>query len=442
MLSKTIITPTSTNASDCNFDLNLQNYKKEELEDIFELPSSYSQNMLENKATKLQDNIYSDITMEISIKNSTVSFIQQAKNFLLEQLNVKNDETIPTTTIYNVDYNLKPAKTQDIGADYTIIEKKPTPFTQSYPSEFFPGVINPLKKRVINRSLNIDTRFRNNYYTTQSTNFHLDLPIKFSNIVSMQLSAFEFPNTVYTISKQFGTNFFWLTATSSIYSSEEKACLIVPNGNYSPADLVEVLNNYISVSPDFTGSNYLKYIKFELNLGGVQSTSGSGKIVAGISSDYEGDDFGFSLNFQLDSNGNPDYSTPLPLKLGWLMGFREGLYENNTCYVGEGVADTTGPNYLYLVVDDFNNNVNNNFYSAFNSSVLNKNILARISLQTPPFNNLLQNNLNLVTSPRQYFGPIDIQKMQIQLLDEYGRIIDLNNMDYSFCLTMQMVYDI
>lgn len=208
MLSKTIITPTSTNASDCNFDLNLQNYKKEELEDIFELPSSYSQNMLENKATKLQDNIYSDITMEISIKNSTVSFIQQAKNFLLEQLNVKNDETIPTTTIYNVDYNLKPAKTQDIGADYTIIEKKPTPFTQSYPSEFFPGVINPLKKRVINRSLNIDTRFRNNYYTTQSTNFHLDLPIKFSNIVSMQLSAFEFPNTVYTISKQFGTNFF------------------------------------------------------------------------------------------------------------------------------------------------------------------------------------------------------------------------------------------
>ena len=97
---------------------------------------------------------------------------------------------------------------------------------------------------------------------------------------------------------------------------------------------------------------------------------------------------------------------------------------------------------MYLVVDDFNNNVNNNFYSAFNSSLLNKNILARISLQPSAFPTIVQNNLNLLTNPREYFGPIHIQKMQIQLLDEYGRVIDLNNMDYSFCLTMQSIYDL
>ena len=44
---------------------------------------------------------------------------------------------------------------------------------------------------------------------------------------------------------------------------------------------------------------------------------------------------------------------------------------------------------------------------------------------------------SLITTPRQYFGPVDIQKLQIQLLDEYGRILNLNNMDYSFCLTFQ-----
>jgi len=27
-------------------------------------------------------------------------------------------------------------------------------------------------------------------------------------------------------------------------------------------------------------------------------------------------------------------------------------------------------------------------------------------------------------------------------LDEYGRIIDLNNMDYSFCLTMETIYEL
>jgi hypothetical protein len=95
-----------------------------------------------------------------------------------------------------------------------------------------------------------------------------------------------------------------------------------------------------------------------------------------------------------------------------------------------------------LVVDDYNNNVNDGFYAAFTSSILNKNILARISLQGSVFNILSQNNLNLITTPRQYFGPVDIQKLNIQLLDEYGRVLDLNNMDYSFCLTFQTVYDL
>lgn len=29
--------------------------------------------------------------------------------------------------------------------------------------------------------------------------------------------------------------------------------------------------------------------------------------------------------------------------------------------------------YLYLVIDDYNNSVNNSFFSAFNNSILNKN---------------------------------------------------------------------
>jgi hypothetical protein len=44
-------------------------------------------------------------------------------------------------------------------------------------------------------------------------------------------------------------------------------------------------------------------------------------------------------------------------------------------------------------------------------------------------------NICLITTPREYYGPVNIEKMQIQMLDEYGRIINLNNMDFSFCLT-------
>ena len=117
-------------------------------------------------------------------------------------------------------------------------------------------------------------------------------------------------------------------------------------------------------------------------------------------------------------------------------------YTNNTTYVSEGIIDLVGPKYIYLVVDDFNNNVNDSFYGAFTSSILNKNILARISLQGSVFSYFAQDNLNLITYPRQYFGPVTIQRLQVQLLDEYGRILNFNNMDFSFCLTFQTIYDL
>ena len=44
--------------------------------------------------------------------------------------------------------------------------------------------------------------------------------------------------------------------------------------------------------------------------------------------------------------------------------------------------------------------------------------------------------------PREYFGPVNITTFRVQLLDEYGRIVDLNNMDFSFCLQFTIVHNI
>ena len=43
---------------------------------------------------------------------------------------------------------------------------------------------------------------------------------------------------------------------------------------------------------------------------------------------------------------------------------------------------------------------------------------------------------------RQYFGPVNIDKLQIQLLDDMGRFVDINNSDYSFSLLFETVYDL
>jgi hypothetical protein len=42
---------------------------------------------------------------------------------------------------------------------------------------------------------------------------------------------------------------------------------------------------------------------------------------------------------------------------------------------------------------------------------------------------------------RDYFGPVDIQKLSVTLYDEYGRVLDINNMDWSFTITLERLYD-
>ena len=424
-----------------NFDLNIGNYSKAELEEILELPTNYDENVIQMKEAKLRQNIMSDLSIPAAIKTKTLGFITNIKNILVLNINSKKSdsnvnagskiEALAKTysNVYNLNKGLDKSDLASAGGTY-IIKQPPTPYGQSSPSEFYQGTLNPLNKRILRQNINIDTRFRENYYASQSSNFHLDLPIRLTQVVSLQLSALELPSTFYAISKVFGNNFFVIYITGV-----EPLIVTIPDGNYTYIVLQEYINNFLSTAP-------LEYqtIQFlvDNNTPGGQGSGGSGKMVVGSTNGT----VNFSLNFQTDRYGNEEKQTPLPLKLGWLMGFREGYYENNTTYVSEGVVDLLGPRYIYLVVDDFNNNVSDGFYGAFTSSILNKNILARITLQGSVFSILTQNNLLLVTTARQYFGPVDIQKMQIQLLDEYGRILDLNNMDYSFCLSFQTIYDL
>jgi hypothetical protein len=415
-----------------SFDLDIKNYQKKELEEMFELPDIYDKSILETQELKLKENIISNNKISPDIKSKTIEFLNQAKKLLIDDV-VEGVHSLKKSfeNFYNASTELKPTTTLD-ESGHMVQERRNTPFLSSYPSDFFPGVINPIKKRITRQNLNIDSRFRDNYYNSTSSNFYIDLPIKFDSILTIQLASIELPTSFYVISKQLGNNFF----TIKISETNESETIYIPDGNYENQDLI----NYINSCLEKLGGK-LQYIIFSVDINSVNN-SGSGNVAVGISSKSDVF-FNFTLEFQVDKYGIEEKNTPLPLKFGWLLGFRNGVYLNNNVYVSEGIIDLSGPKYAYLVVDDFNNNVNNSFYSAFNSSILNKNILSRISLQKAvKFSSFSENNLTVITFPRQYFGPVDIQKLHIQLLDEYGRIMDLNNMDYSFCLTMQSTYDI
>jgi len=411
-----------------NFDLNIDNYTKDELINMFELPNNFDKNIIEIQETKLKESILNNSEIKKETKIKTINFLVKAKNIILNNSPKQNTSTTLQQKIedfYNSSYDLKTSQLEDQD-EHMVQIRKDKPYLSSSPSEFFPGIINPLKKRTIKKNLNIDTKFRENYYSCPSTNFNFTLPINMNDVVQMQLAAIELPTSFYVISKQYGNNFFSISVNGST------SVVNIPDGNYNQNTILDAINSKLSL----LGDPYDK-VMFIVNLinntGSAQTLVGE-KIAGSITS--------LELDFQADIYGQQDRSTPLPLKFGWCLGFRNGIYVNNLNYVSEGIIDTTGPRYLFLVVDDHNNNVNNGFYSAFNSSILNKNIIARISLQSNIFNVLEQNNLSVITTPREYFGPVNIQTMNIQLLDEYGRIVDLNNMDFSFCLNLTSVYDI
>ena len=408
-----------------NFDLNIANYTKDELREMFDLPLNFDENMFAQKESKLRETIINnkDISKETQIK--ILQFLVQTKNMLLNKssgtaLNILEK-------IYNTSFDLKPTELKDAN-EHMIQQRHDHPYLSSYPSQYFPGVINPIKKKTTYMNLNVDSKFRDSYYSTSSSNFMVNVPMNITNVLSMKLSAIELPTTFYNISKQFGSNFFSITITDT----GETKVVIIPDGNYTDVGIINSINNQLVL----LGGKFAEIV-FIIN---INSINGSGQSMVGCAPGTV--PFMFELNFQTDNQGNEDSNTPLPLKLGWMMGFRNGKYINNENYVSESIVNTDVMNYLYLVIDDYNNSVSNSFYSVFNSSLLNKNILARISLQAKAFDILLQNNLNLITPEREYFGPVNINKFNVQLLDAYGRIVDMNNMDFSFCITLTRVYDI
>lgn len=413
-----------------NFDLNIENYKLEEFIQMFELPPNFDRNIVEIKEAKLRESILKNKQINKDIQEKTINFIVKAKNIILNSEGLLYPQDSPfekkLEQLYNTSYQLKSTNLEDDQQHMVQVRNK-KPYLTSFPTEFVTGVINPLRKRTIKKNLNIDSRFRENYYTSSASNYNITLPINMNNVVQMQLSSIEIPITFYVVSKQYGNNFF------SISVNNQTTIINIPDGNYNEITIMDAINNQLSL----IGAPFNEVL-FTANI--VNSITGTGQTLVGFS-DLSGNT-SIELNFQADRSGLDDRNTPLPLKLGWLLGFRNGIYVNNLNYVSEGVIDTTGPKYLYLVIDDHNNNVNNNFYSAFNSSILNNNIIARIALTSSIFSVLQQNNSAIITTPREYFGPVDLKNLNIQLLDEYGRVIDLNNMDFSFCLTLSTIYDL
>lgn len=429
-----------------SFDLNIENYTRDELIEMFELPSNFDKNILEIKEAKLRDSILNNNQISKDVQKNTLDFIFKAKNSILNNKteNNLNKMAVDNLKLYSPSfkqyYELEPSELEEQAPKgHPIQVRFEHPHIPSYPSEFYPGPIDPLHKRLTRKSVVINSKFRDNYYSTSSSNFNFQLPTNFNDVLQINLTQISLPISYFAISKQHGNNFFNITVTP-IASLPSSTVIKIPDGNYDPIGVIAAVNsaliaagtpfNLITFAADLNGAT----LKPNYYIGSGKTLVG--EITAGTVESYE-------LNFQANSLAMPDEFTPLTLKFGWMLGFRNGIYKNNLNYVSEGIIDVSGPKYIYLALDDYNNNVSKNFYSAFNSSILNNNIFGQFAVSNTSPYTVYQNSFTDITCPpREYFGPVNLNNFNVQLMDEYGRILDLNNMDFSFTLLLTCVHNL
>ena len=316
------------------------------------------------------------------------------------------------------------------------------------------------KERTVNKLLNIDSRFRQNYDRTSSTSFLIDLPYPINNVIEMKMCDLELPSTYYAIRSSLQNNYFWFatyTENQLLTQEPEIYYVSIEDGNYSPDTLIAKLNERIG-QLDSTDVNFTPIpvkLYFDLDFNNSSGTGdGSGKVTIGLDgiTSIRRVDFNFHAlpvpnkiadhirDIETQRFYYSDSNIPLEQQFGWMLGFRKPMYELGTSYVSESILNILGPQYLFLVVEDFNKSNNINFIGTSRYGLLPDSIMARISLKVPAFSIQSQNDFSVYSEARTYFGPVNINKLQVRLYDEYSRLLDLNASDFSFTLRLTTIY--
>ena len=427
-----------------NFDLDTSNYSKQDYYDIFNLDKSLTitKSLVEEKHKTLLNNIENE-NIDEEQKKEISSFLTECKKNLLEI--IKKDSNYK---LINSDFVQDMNQSITFNNSHYVIKKDGS-------DEYHTNKINPLPKNTTSTLLNINTKFRKNFYETSATDFVLDLPEEFKNVVSITVVSVQVPNSNYTFCSSYGTNEFTVElfdlSANNVASTDwtntvrETKVIKIKEGIYTGPILQDYLNtNVFSIGElkrigckyDGISRKFRFFRDFRAEEKGGMEDTGQVKRC-------------FNIDFRL----NEDKNRPIQMNMGWILGYRQQYYNWEEDYVDasgvnfkldqgynpEAVYDNLGSRYFILCIDDFNKNYSNTLSSPFTESVFNN----ETAIAKVPNN---PNSVNFddifYQSRRNYFGPVNIKKIKIQLLDELGRVVDLNNNDFSFSIQIEQLYDV
>ena len=314
-----------------------------------------------------------------------------------------------------------------------------------------PGTINPVKYSTVAISVNIDSRFRPNYFSTKSTDLQITLPEKIHNIINYRVGSFEIPfYAIYSVSELNGNNAIqiqWSITSTTPQTYGNTFTIVIPDGNYyttanttnvaASASIETTINTILNSNNAGTDGGLAGKLYFY-----IDQVSGKGVFAQPSTATA----IYFKVISNVRSNGVLNYEAPLISFLGWQLGFRNaenisknGGVSNWGSVVSEALVAIRATNYIFIAIDDYNNSVNDYYSAVFSESFAIKNIITRVNV------GFLQdvNEASSIQLNRQrcFFGPVNIQKLRITLYDNFGRIVDLNSMDWNIELIFECVYD-
>lgn len=471
------------------FDLNIQNYTIKELKGLLSLGDVYHSSDVNAKKENICKKVSTDDTITIDMKIKMNNFIESVSKILLNLIesSSSNYSLVKSgSTNQNINDNTSFTDLKNImqkGANNVIIQDPYGAHVRNVDNNDNPGlnfdqygtmrgVINPLLKNTILKGLNLDSRYRDDYYNTKSTDLNITLPYKIENVISYRLVSISLPITYYNVSQRYGNNVIRIetySSVSSLYYLENTFDLILQDGIYNTtqslntfsASIETEINNILNSNPNSPNVLLSPSPKLLYTINRVNGKSIFAQDVTATNPYYFKiiTNVGFNITtgqVQKDFDVNKGIIT----RLGWTLGFRTAEhYSSNynpavfpppTIYgsiVSSSICFTKYPIYGFLSIDDYNSNVNDYYTSVFADSISVPNILSKIDLtRLIEMSGAFQasqgeSTSNSINRERRFFGPVNIQKMRITLYDDLGYVLDLNGMDWAIELALECVYN-
>lgn len=443
------------------FDLEINNYTIGELIAFFKLKTDYTLTDLDKNERDMSTSILTDSQARpAEYKYDVITFIKTAKNILAAKISNSASTALtpapaPAPAPANGPNVSDPVPTITPGNIINPYSSRPTMQVQNIPVKS----INPYNTNKITTNYVFNSLFRDDFFFSSGERCTYTLPKKLNNVTAISLSALQFPNTMFSFSKARGTNQLYIfeyneidengnpiiDASGNILGSE--AVVTIADGTYSTSNFPAVLEKAINEqvvgeynNPDPDGLNRFHVsISPYTNFLTIENTT-----------------YNFLLNITLSDNPvacrqmpkigteDPKYNiSPQTLidTMGYQIGFRQITYDGNSSYTTDAQFNPTYSQYIYFTLNDYVNNQSSNTYGMLPGNILDSNILGVIPVTGTPFANSFDNNANFINKVRQYNGPVNISKIQVQLLSPVGQVLDLHFAEFTFVLQVESLYD-